>query len=134
MSLSEVLSGWMAVAIGPGSRAESFIWAATLCARRAGRSAEDRLLCKQEVLGSNPSRSTPVPYLPRFKSTFRTVPDLGLGSSAWPCAVHRTGSYQGRSGSVGTRADDIMQTEGGVVRRETEEWGRAALWAGRPML
>src|SRR5207244_746993 len=105
------------------------------CARvGAGRSAEDRLLCKQEVLGSNPSRSTPVPYLPRFKSTFRTVPDLGLGSSAWPCAVHRTGSYQGRSGSVGTRSDDIMQTEGGVVRRETEEWGRAALWAGRPML
>src|SRR5207245_1066231 len=50
--------GWMAVAIGPGSHAESFIWAATLCARRAGRSAEDRLLCKQEVLGSNPSRST----------------------------------------------------------------------------
>src|SRR2546425_5818750 len=101
---SEVLSGWIVVAIGPGSHAESFIWAATLCARRAGRSAEDRLLCKQEVLGSNPSRSTPVPYLPRFKSTFRTVPDLGLGSSAWPCAVHRTGSYQGRSGSVGTRA------------------------------
>ncbi len=33
--------------------------APTLCApRRAGRSAEDRLLCKQEVLGSNPSRST----------------------------------------------------------------------------
>src|SRR2546426_4158119 len=60
MSLSEVLSGWMAVAIGPGSHAESFIWAATLCARRAGRSAEDRLLCKQEVLGSNPSRSTQV--------------------------------------------------------------------------
>src|SRR5207247_2730804 len=30
------------------------------CARvGAGRSAEDRLLCKQEVLGSNPSRSTP---------------------------------------------------------------------------
>src|SRR3989441_10258632 len=56
----EVLSGWMAVAIGPGSHAESFIWAATLCARRAGRSAEDRLLCKQEVLGSNPSRSTQV--------------------------------------------------------------------------
>src|SRR2546425_3946672 len=60
MSLSEVLSGWMAVALGPGSHAESFIWAATLCARRAGRSAEDRLLCKQEVLGSNPSRSTQV--------------------------------------------------------------------------
>src|SRR3989442_9314589 len=60
MSLSEVLSGWMAVAIGPGSHAESFIWAATLCARRAGRSAEDRLLCKQEALGSNPSRSTPL--------------------------------------------------------------------------
>src|SRR3989454_2253509 len=58
MSLSEVLSGWMAVALGPGSHAESFIWAATLCARRAGRSAEDRLLCKQEVLGPNPSRST----------------------------------------------------------------------------
>src|SRR5712691_11423125 len=94
----------MVVAIGPGSHAESFIWAATLCARRAGRSAEDRLLCKQEVLGSNPSRSTPVPYLPRFKSTFRTVPGLGLGSSAWPCLGHGTGSYQARSGSVGTRA------------------------------
>src|SRR5438552_17321766 len=40
------------------------------CARvGAGRSAEDRLLCKQEVLGSNPSRSTPVPYLPTYKST-----------------------------------------------------------------
>src|SRR5437016_10194910 len=85
----------MAVAIGPGSHAESFICAATLCARRAGRSAEDRLLCKQEVLGSNPSRSTPVPYLPRFKSTFTTVPDLGLGSSAWPCASHGTGLLSG---------------------------------------
>src|SRR5207245_7623501 len=51
------------------------------CARvGAGRSAEDRLLCKQEVLGSNPSRSTPVPYLPRFKSTFTTVPDFGFGN------------------------------------------------------
>src|SRR5437667_7560243 len=70
--------------------AESFISPAALCARRAGRSAADRLLCKQEVLGSNPSRSTPVPYLPRFKSTLRTVPDLGLGSSAWPCASHGT--------------------------------------------
>src|SRR3989441_12440444 len=70
----EVLSGWMAVAIGPGSHAESFIWAATLCARRAGRSAEDRLLCKQEVLGSNPSRSTP-------DRVQRKVPK-GLGCSA----------------------------------------------------
>src|SRR5437667_10825027 len=78
-----------------GSHAETFICAATLCARRAGRSAEDRLLCKQEVLGSNPSRSTPLPYLPRFKSTFTTVPDLGLGSSAWPCASHGTGLLSG---------------------------------------
>src|SRR2546427_12497957 len=60
--------------IGPGSHAESFIWAATLCARRAGRSAEDRLLCKQEVLGSNPSRSTP-------DRVQRKVPK-GLGCSA----------------------------------------------------
>src|SRR5438094_1485788 len=82
--------------------AESFIPCTVLRTARAGRSAEDRLLCKQEALGSNPSRSTPVPYLPRFKSTFRTVPDLGLGWSAWPCAGHGTGSYQARSGSVGT--------------------------------
>src|SRR5437667_11373740 len=60
--------------------AESFIPCRVLRTARAGRSAEDRLLCKQEALGSNPSRSTPIPYLPRFKSTFRTVPDLGLGS------------------------------------------------------
>src|SRR3989475_1975873 len=40
-------------------KAESFIRGATLRTRgRAGRSAEDRLLCKQEALGSNPSRST----------------------------------------------------------------------------
>ncbi len=39
----------------------SFICVPTLCALRwAGRSAEDRLLCKQEVLGSNPSRSIPL--------------------------------------------------------------------------
>src|SRR2546427_10501756 len=105
MSLSEVLSGWMAVAIGPGSRAESFIWAATLCARRAGRSAEDRLLCKQEVLGSNPSRSTPVPYLPRFKSTFRTVPDFGFGNV---CLALREplnrAPVRHAVGSAGTRA------------------------------
>src|SRR2546422_7817872 len=104
MSLSEVLSGWMAVAIGPGSHAESFIWAATLCARRAGRSAEDRLLCKQEVLGSNPSRSTPVPYLLRFKSTLRPVLDLGLGSSARPAPDMERGSCQANSGFDGTRA------------------------------
>ena len=44
----------------PPTKAESFIRGATLRTRgRAGRSAEDRLLCKQEALGSNPSRSTP---------------------------------------------------------------------------
>ena len=42
----------------PSTKAESFIRGATLRTRgRAGRSAEDRLLCKQEALGSNPSRS-----------------------------------------------------------------------------
>src|SRR5207302_1665405 len=42
----------------PPTKAESFIREATLRTRgRAGRSAEDRLLCKQEALGSNPSRS-----------------------------------------------------------------------------
>ena len=39
--------------------AESFIPCTVLRTARAGRSAEDRLLCKQEALGSNPSRSTP---------------------------------------------------------------------------
>src|SRR2546425_3974946 len=40
------------------TKAESFIRGATLRTRgRAGRSAGDRLLCKQEALGSNPSRS-----------------------------------------------------------------------------
>src|SRR5207249_4078461 len=74
------------------------------CARvGAGRSAEDRLLCKQEVLGSNPSRSTPVPYLPRFKSTFRTVPDLGLESSVWPCASRGTGLPSGTEWVQGER-------------------------------
>src|SRR5947207_14597802 len=38
--------------------AESFIPCRVLRTARAGRSAEDRLLCKQEALGSNPSRST----------------------------------------------------------------------------
>src|SRR5437667_1718403 len=37
--------------------AESFIPCRVLRTARAGRSAEDRLLCKQEALGSNPSRS-----------------------------------------------------------------------------
>src|SRR6266705_4950160 len=84
--------------------AESFISPAALCARRAGRSAEDRLLCKQEVLGSNPSRSTPVPYLPRFKSTLGTVLDLGLASSARPYASYGTGLLSHGVGSAGTRA------------------------------
>src|SRR5437016_13828332 len=39
--------------------AESFIPCTVLRTARAGRSAEDRLLCKQEALGSNPSRSIP---------------------------------------------------------------------------
>src|SRR5438309_5684081 len=44
----------------PPTKAESFIRGATLRTRgRAGRSAEDRLLCKQEALGSHPSRSIP---------------------------------------------------------------------------
>src|SRR5256885_8870071 len=51
---------------GP-TNAESFIRGATLRTRgRAGRSAEDRLLCKQEALGSNPSRSNP----PEVQSKF----------------------------------------------------------------
>src|SRR5436190_11756060 len=41
--------------------AESFIPCTVLRTARAGRSAEDRLLCKQEALGSNPSRSTSKP-------------------------------------------------------------------------
>src|SRR6266705_3793715 len=85
--------------------AESFISPAALCARRAGRSAEDRLLCKQEVLGSNPSRSTPVPYLPRFKSAFTTVPDFGFGNV---CLALREplnrAPVRHAVGSAGTRA------------------------------
>src|SRR5438270_3953389 len=49
----------------PPTKAESFIRGATLRTRgRAGRSAEDRLLCKQEALGSNPSRSIPLTFKP----------------------------------------------------------------------
>src|SRR5437667_10881258 len=85
--------------------AESFISPAALCARRAGRSAADRLLCKQEVLGSNPSRSTPVPYLPRFKSAFTTVPDFGFGNV---CLALREplnrAPVRHAVGSAGTRA------------------------------
>src|SRR2546427_11570615 len=50
------------------TKAESFIRGATLRTRgRAGRSAEDRLLCKQEALGSNPSRSTPLEVQSKFR-------------------------------------------------------------------
>src|SRR5437879_13326219 len=49
------------------TKAESFIRGATLRTRgRAGRSAEDRLLCKQEALGSNPSRSPPLEVQTKF--------------------------------------------------------------------
>src|SRR2546427_1613396 len=52
----------------PSLKAESFIRGATLRTRgRAGRSAEDRLLCKQEALGSNPSRSTPLEVQSKFR-------------------------------------------------------------------
>src|SRR3990170_796240 len=40
---------------GPGGKVQ--VSPDPLRAGRAGRSAEDRLLCKQEALGSNPSRS-----------------------------------------------------------------------------
>src|SRR5256885_6230701 len=42
------------------TKAGSFIRGATLRTRgRAGRSAEDRLLCRPEALGSTPNRSLP---------------------------------------------------------------------------
>src|SRR2546428_12251696 len=51
------------------TEAESFIRGATLRTRgRAGRSAEDRLLCKQEALGSNPSRSTLLEVQRKFRT------------------------------------------------------------------
>ena len=49
-----------AIRIVFGDSAESFIPCRVLRTARAGRSAEDRLLCKQEALGSNPSRSTSI--------------------------------------------------------------------------
>src|SRR5207249_1807806 len=71
--------------------AESFIRGATLRTRgRAGRSAEDRLLCKQEALGSNPSRSTLLEVHAEFRvariqfgpwSTFRYL--FGLALMRW---------------------------------------------------
>src|SRR5437773_5601405 len=73
------------------AQAESFIRGATLRTRgRAGRSAEDRLLCKQEGLGSNPSRSTPLEVHAEFRvariqfgpwSTFRYL--FGLALMRW---------------------------------------------------
>src|SRR5437016_6287057 len=75
----------------PPTKAESFIRGATLRTRgRAGRSAEDRLLCKQEALGSNPSRSTPLEVHAEFRvariqfgpwSTFRYL--FGLALMRW---------------------------------------------------
>src|SRR5205807_6830286 len=67
---------------GATGRAESFIWGAALRTARAGRSAEDRLLCKQEALGSNPSRSilpeleAQLPYVPTSVQTLVTFPVL----------------------------------------------------------
>src|SRR2546422_4633287 len=52
------------------------------CARvGAGRSAEDRLLCKQEVLGSNPSRSTAIRLFEcrQESSTVQTCSSSKLG-------------------------------------------------------
>jgi len=44
-----------------------------------------------------------------------------LGSSAWPCAIHGTRApVRNGVGSAGTRADHIIQSEGGVVRRSPE--------------
>src|SRR2546430_16120280 len=58
----------------PSLKAESFIRGATLRTRgRAGRSAEDRLLCKQEALGSNPSRSTDISGSRELRSEERRV-------------------------------------------------------------
>src|SRR5205809_5315450 len=70
--------------------AESFIPCRVLRTARAGRSAEDRLLCKQEALGSNPSRSTPLEVHAEFRvariqfgpwSTFRYL--FGLALMRW---------------------------------------------------
>src|SRR5207253_8127664 len=59
------------------TKAESFIRGATLRTRgRAGRSAEDRLLCKQEALGSNPSRSIPLRFKPNSARGTNSVPTL----------------------------------------------------------
>src|SRR5437879_13036127 len=65
----------------PPTKAESFIRGATLRTRgRAGRSAEDRLLCKQEALGSNPSRS----ILRTYELIIKRCPDSlsACGSNA----------------------------------------------------
>src|SRR5438093_10760254 len=64
---------------------------------------------------SNPSRSTPIPYLPRFKTTLGTVPVLGLGLTPWPCASHRTGLLSGTEWvKPGTRASRTQSEQKGA--------------------
>src|SRR5438132_4011369 len=99
----------------PPTKAESFIRGATLRTRgRAGRSAEDRLLCKQEALGSNPSRSTPLEVQGKFRaarvqfgpwSNFRFL--FGLAPTRWRRHRAREGrkqfSYRQRGTNVSRR-------------------------------
>src|SRR5438046_10448242 len=91
------------------TKAESFIRGATLRTRgRAGRSAEDRLLCKQEALGSNPSRSTPLEVQPNsapreFSSDLNPI--SGLYSDWRRCVGEAIGLARCANGSLPVKRD-----------------------------
>src|SRR5438094_9375403 len=78
--------------------AESFIPCRVLRTARAGRSVEDRLLCKQEALGSNPSRSTPLEVQPRFRPAriqFRPWSNFRLPFGLAPMRCRRQSGSRG---------------------------------------
>lgn len=76
-------------------------------AARAGRSAEDRLLCKQEVLGSNPSRS------------------IFPGKGRWRRGRGRTLSPSGRAAT--RRASHGSRSRGGSIGGIDDARGRERL-------
>ncbi len=59
----------MKIDLTGSNRTENLIQPVTYFSSWAGRSAVDRLLCKQEVSGSNPDRS--IPYIQKFVNSIK---------------------------------------------------------------
>src|SRR5207302_9268256 len=90
---------------------------------RADRSAEDRRLRKAEAVGSNPTRSTSILYLPRFKSTLGPSRTWVWNRLLGLLQVWKRAPVRHTMGSMGTRASTTRSEQKGASFGKTPRGG-----------